>query len=471
MAGKYNSIDGKSENLDWWYDKQIRRYLIQLIRIFSHFRVREYTEKGVNYNRVPCRYADSSRMVTHIMRNNSENIINSTPFISVGIQALKYEQSRTQEPFNVDVVQVAEREFDRENNVYLDGPGNLYTVNRYMPVPYNLTIQVDIWSPNTDTKLQIMEQLMVIFNPSIQIQSTNNPVDWSSIFEVTLTDVNWSNRSIPVGVDEIIDIATMTFEVPIWINPPAQVKRQQIIQTIVTNVFSDTDIDDYGFDSQYYDFFRTVPEDPEQLIITPNDYRLKVEASEAQLLYRDYTPALWSDLLEIQGGLLTDTSLLKINTSDDIDDELAMIVGGVREHPFDPSKLIWNIAADTLPADTLAPIDRIINPEDAAPGDGLPPVAPGQRYLITADTPWGGDTYWGINRVIAKANDIIEVGEQSNWFVSFESDTESRERTHESQVEQIVTNNYTGKQLKWDTEKWSSSYEGIYNGGYWRLYP
>ena len=462
MAGKYNSIDGKSENLDWWYDQQIRRYLIQLIRIFSHFRVREYTEKGVNYNRVPCRYADSSRMVTHIMRNNSENIINSCPFISVAIQSLKYEQSRTQEPFNVDTVQVAEREYDHQNNVYGDGPGNLYTVHRYMPVPYNLTIQVDIWSPNTDTKLQIMEQLMVIFNPSIQIQSTNNPLDWSSIFEVTLTDVNWSNRTIPTGVDDIIDIATMTFEVPIWINPPAQVKRQQIIQTIVQNIFSDTDDDFYGFDSQFYDFFRTVPETPEQLIITPNDYRLKIEASEAQLLTRDYQPALWSDLLEIQGGLITDTSLLKVNTSDDIDNELAMIVGSVKEHPFDPSKLIWNIAADTLPSDTLNPITRIIDPNDAEPGDGLPAQAPGQRYLITAETPQG-DNFWGLNRVIAKPNDIIEVGEQNNWFVAFDSSVSG-------QVE-IVTNNYTDKKLKWDGEKWFSAYEGVYNGGFWRLYP
>lgn len=463
MAGKYNNLDGKSDNLDWWYDKQIRRYLIQLIRIFSHFHVREYTEQGENYNRVPCRYADSSRMVTHIMRNNSENIINSAPFISVSIQNLKYEQSRTQEPFNVDTIQVAEREFDPQTNTYLNGPGNLYTVNRYMPVPYNLTIQVDIWSPNTDTKLQILEQLMVIFNPSIQIQSTNNPLDWSSIFEVTLTDVNWSNRTIPTGVDDIIDIATMTFDVPIWINPPAQVKRQQIIQTIVTNIFSDTDIDDYGFDSQFYDFFRTVSETPEQLIITPNDYRLKIESSEAQLLNLDYTPALWSDLLEIQGGVLNTTSLLKINTSNDLDNELAMIVGTVKEHPMDPSKLIWNIAADTLPTNTLADIDRIINPDDAEPNDGLPAAQIGQRYLITSSTPWGGDNYWADNNVVANANDIIEYSSSSEWEVVFNSS--------ESEQSQIVTNNYTNKQLKWDGERWLSSYEGTYNGGWWRLIP
>ena len=462
MAGKYNSIDGKSENLDWWYDQQIRRYLIQLIRIFSHFRVREYTEHGVNYNRVPCRYADSSRMVTHIMRNNSENIINSAPFISVAIQNLKYEQSRTQEPFNVDTVQVAEREFDHENNVYLDGPGNLYTVNRYMPVPYNLTIQVDIWSPNTDTKLQIMEQLMVIFNPSIQIQSTNNPLDWSSIFEVTLTDVNWSNRSIPTGVDDIIDISTMTFDVPIWINPPAKVKRQQIIQTIVTNVFSDTDDDFYGFDSQFYDFFRTVPEDPEQIIITPNDYRCQIIGSEAQLLNLDYTPAKWSDLLEIQGGLLTDTSLLKVNTSSDIENELAMIVGTVRANPMDESKLIWNVASDTLPSNTLAPINRIIDPTDAFPGDGLPQAEVGQRYLVTANVP-AGENYWGNLNVQAHANDIIEYNLNNQWIVSFDSS--------ESPDVEVVLNNYTNKQLKWDGEKWFSLYEGVYNGGFWRLYP
>ena len=331
-----------------------------------------------------------------------------------------------------------------------------------MPVPYNLTIQVDIWTPNTDTKLQILEQLMVIFNPSIQIQSTNNPLDWSSIFEVTLTDVNWSNRSIPQGVDEIIDIATMTFEVPIWINPPAQVKRQQIIQTIVTNIFTDTDVDDYGFDSQFYDFFRSIPETPEQMIITPNDYRLKIQGSEAQLLNRDYTPAIWSDLLEIQGGLITDTSLLKINTSNDLDDELSMIVGGVTEHPMDPSKLIWNIASDTLPADTLSEITRIINPDDAEPGDGLPAAEQGQRYLITESTPWGGDNYWGDNLIKADQNDIIEFNGQE-WVVAFNSS--------ENSTIQIVTNNYTNKQLKWDGERWLSSYEGTYNGGWWRLYP
>ena len=62
--------DGKSNNLDWWYDEQIKRYMTQLVRFFSQFRVREYTKDGVYYNRVPARYADTSRLVSHIVRNN-----------------------------------------------------------------------------------------------------------------------------------------------------------------------------------------------------------------------------------------------------------------------------------------------------------------------------------------------------------------------------------------------------------------
>ncbi len=86
MAGK---------NLDYWYDEQIKRYLIQLVRVFSNFKVREYTKNGVSYNRVPCRYGDMSRMVASILRNNSENSRNSAPMITVSIQSIQPARDRT----------------------------------------------------------------------------------------------------------------------------------------------------------------------------------------------------------------------------------------------------------------------------------------------------------------------------------------------------------------------------------------
>ena len=167
-----------------------------------------------------------------------------------------------------------------------------------MPVPYNLNIQVDIWTTNTDTKLQILEQIFVIFNPGIQLQVNDNPLDWTSIFEVELTDINWSSQSLPAGTDETLDISTLTFAVPIWISPPAKVKRQTIIQRIVNDIHSVDSIEDLGFDSSYQDFFGSIPDDA-NVIVAPNDYKVQVVSGGATLVLLDMTPTKWSDIIEM----------------------------------------------------------------------------------------------------------------------------------------------------------------------------
>ena len=68
----------------YFYDKQIRRYIQQFIRLFSGFNV----QMGINddklpiYQLTPVRYGDINRMAAHITRENSENIVNTVPFIS-----------------------------------------------------------------------------------------------------------------------------------------------------------------------------------------------------------------------------------------------------------------------------------------------------------------------------------------------------------------------------------------------------
>jgi hypothetical protein len=448
MAGK---------NLDYWYDEQIKRYLIQLVRIFSNFKVRENTDKGTNYNRVPARYGDISRMVAHILRNNSENTVNSAPMITVSIGSIAVARERAQDPYLMDTQQVAEREWDRENNMYTSEQGNLYTTKRYMPVPYNLTINVDIWTTNTDTKLQLLEQIMVLFNPSIQLQSNSNPLDWSNVFEVEMTDINFSSRSLPAGVDEQLDIATLTFDVPIWISPPAKVQRQKIIQKIIADIHKVSDIDSLGItDDSYYDFFENFDETG-QVVITPNDYKLQVANGGVKLITIQGQPVKWNDLIEMQGELKA-TSRLELNLSNDMDDISQLVIGTVVANPLDETSLIFNVDSDTLPSDTLSDITKIINPQSSRPSNGLDPQALGQRYLITENIVPTFAEWGGIN---ASANDIIEY-DGNQWSIVFDS----------SNVSDVayVTNSYTNAQYKWTKATgWISSWEGEYNGGYWRL--
>ena len=59
----------------FFYDEQIRRFLLQFIRAFSNFQVEFGKDRngGSTLQTVPVKYGDSSRMVAGILRENSEN--------------------------------------------------------------------------------------------------------------------------------------------------------------------------------------------------------------------------------------------------------------------------------------------------------------------------------------------------------------------------------------------------------------
>ena len=73
-----------------------------------------------------------------------EKFIKRCSFICFSIQSLLIARDRTQDPMLISKVQVAERQFDSSTNSYKTDsgsqsfPGNLYSRDRYMPVPYNL---------------------------------------------------------------------------------------------------------------------------------------------------------------------------------------------------------------------------------------------------------------------------------------------------------------------------------------------
>ena len=444
-----------SQNMDYWYDGQIRRYLIQLIRVFSHFQIQERDSNGNPiYTRVPVKYGDSSRMVAAILRQNSENILQNAPQIALTLQSLRTAPDRIQDPYYTDKVQVAERKWDTDQGIYTSEQGNLWTVDRYMPVPYDMTIQVDCWTTNTTNKLELLEQMFVLFNPSLQLQSNDNPLDWSSVFEVKMTDINWSSRGVPSGTDDALDIATLTFEVPIWISPPAKVSRQKIIQRIVSNVHNVVDIDNLGYSFGYYDFFDDLLPDA-TIVVSPNDYRVSVSGSTAILVDNAGIEQDWGNLIEMQGEL-TQSSRLELNISNDPLESDQVVIGTVADNPMSTSSLIFNLDADTLPSNTLANVDMIIDPRAVSPGSGLANASTGQRYLLIEDI--STDTLgWGFE---ASSNDIIEYS-GSTWEVSFDSSAVTSE--------QWMTNAFTSAQFKWTGSQWQSSWEGTYNPGFFRL--
>lgn len=447
----------------FFYDKQIRRYIQQFIRLFSGFSVQMGydDDKLPIFQTVPVRYGDINRMAAHIQRENSENMTNTVPFISCYVNTLDMAPERRQYQGNIEKVQVFEKKYDEENREYLNEVGNRYTIERHQPVPYFLDMNCDIWTSNTDQKLQLLEQIMVLFNPTLNIRTTSNPFDWTALSYVEMTNTTWSSRSVGSTIDDMIDVSTLTFRMPILITPPAKVKQQKLIYNIINELYS---LDDENLDSfkLNQNFDKTTLQ---YTIVTFEDRKLNFNDNKASLLnlngsnLDDNGAVLdWSKELRPFGELREGISQIRLRKSSDPSDKANDIVGRISFDPNDVNKLEVTIDTATLPTSTLTNINGIINPTASYPGDGnVPAPALGDRYLITDDTPINA-TY---TNVVAHKNDIIEYNGTA-WVVSFDASNTA--------TQQFVTNTATQNQLEWNGTDWFNAYEGIYKAGFWRLY-
>jgi hypothetical protein len=255
--------------MDYFFSAQIRQYRLQVIRAFSNFSVSVGTNPDgtPKLKRVPCRYGDSSRLAETIITGNSENKIPSAPFISVYVNNMALAPERRAAPSLVSTVNVNERAYDGER--YLSVPGNRYTVKRYAPVPFMMTFNVDFWCSNLNQKEELFEQTQVLFNGMVDIQTSNNPLDWTMFSTLEPTNITWSSRSIPIGTENPIDVMTVEYRVPIWINPPAQVTYQKAIEQIVTRINDSSPDADQNWEWTAQDLLT-------QKITTPDDANIKL---------------------------------------------------------------------------------------------------------------------------------------------------------------------------------------------------
>ena len=456
------------------YDGQIRRYLTQMVRMLSGYK---YQAADGTLKTVPVAYGDMTRQVASIIRDNSENKIPSAPRIALYITGLELDRTRTSDATHVSKVHIRERALNEDGAEYLNTQGANYTVERLMPTPYKLSVKVDIWTTSTDQKLQILEQILMPFNPSIEIQTTDNYLDWTSLSVVNLHDIVFSYRTIPVGVESDIDVATLGFDTPIWISAPAKVKKLGIVTDIIMNIFDEsggiTEESIFGkpiaVEKVNIGSFGVLLWNNELSILDPKAAIIELN-KDATVPLKINAPTLnWAIILDQYPGMFK-AGLSQIFLTQKTGNEL---VGTVSLNPLDDTKLTVSWDQDTFPTNTLinstifttgrGNIDAIIDPTRFTPGA----KADGTRYLILEDIGniinQNGATAWKSTTgadFVAKANDIIEWN-GSAWEVVLEA----------AAVAQIVyvTNLKTGIQYKLESGEWTKSFDGEYLKGEWRL--
>jgi hypothetical protein len=463
-----------------FYDGQIRRYVTQLMRMMSNFPVQD--SKG-NQKIVPVMYGDLTRQVANIIRENSENKLPSAPRMSVYITGLELDRDRLTDSTYVQKTNVRERTYDEANGVYLNTQGPNYTVERLIPTPYLMRANVDIWTSNTDQKLQILEQLLVLFHPSLELQTTENFLDWTSITVVNLENIQFTNRNVPVGVDSEIDIATLTFSIPIYISPPSKVKKLGVITNIITSMFNESlgTIED-GISAPQLNAWDDVtvakPESTEfgrksstdltqqMANVNYNQYGVYIEGATAKLFKNGTVGAInWREIFEaLPGVYVAGVSRIFLNTVD----EVAVLTGTITLNPFDEGIISINWDEDSFPQDSIianrTSIDFIIDPTSFNPIDIR---NTGVRILLLEDVndsianefPAAWKNLDG-TPLFANANDIVEWN-GVKWNIVFDA-SESNEVVY-------TTNLKTNTQYKFVNGEWLLSVDGDYPVGTWRI--
>lgn len=466
--------------VQWTYDGQIRRYVTQLMRIMSNFSVKD--GKG-DLRTVPVMYGDLTRQVANIIRDNSENKLPSAPRISVYITGLELDPSRFADNTYVQKTHIRKRNFDSETNTYINTQGANYTIERLMPTPYTLRANVDIWASNTDQKLQILEQILYWFHPSLELQTTDNFLDWTSITTLVLDNIQYSNRSIPVGVESEIDIATLGFIIPIYISPPAKVKKMGIITNIITSMFNESlGTIEQGMsapqlnawdniltaDPKNTEYGRKATTDISDAManVNYNQYGLFVQGTTAKLFKNGfYGTTNWREIFEaFPGNYVSGISRIFVNTAN----KGAQPTGTITLDSLDEGivNVFWDV--DSFPQDTeiagRTTIDFIINPTNFNPAVIK---TTGVRILLLEDSNDPTATEFPAawknadgTPLFAGANDIVE-WDGSKWNVVFDA----------SSAEQVVytTNLKTNTQYKFSNGEWLLSVDGEYPVGTWRL--
>ena len=473
------------------------------MRVFIGF---QWKSGDGSLSTVPVIYGDMTRQVAAIIKENSENKMMTVPKIACYISKLELATDRLSDPTFVSKVHIRERRYTDAGGTreYQNVQGGNYTVERLMPTPYKLTMKADIWTSNTDQKLQLLEQIAILFTPSLELQTTDNYIDWTSLSTMYLTSTNFSSRTIPAGAESEIDICTLEFEMPIWISPPSKVKKLGIVQSVIMNVFTENG-DIVALEDIVYN--QEIPD----LSTTTNNYRVLLFKSATgnssdnlyDLTVADATTAVislgldkdyyngetleWAKILEVQGGYRPGSEIWfkKANGTE--------ILGTFVINPLDPKILTVSLDPDTYPGNTdiessviglesRGTIDAIIDPYKFNPLESYGTysnIPLGVRYLVLDDINPNGanqdgpDSWKNLNGSdpVITANSIIE-WTGSSWATVWnpeENTLEDAAVTGQDFEPTYIQNIRTGIKYKWDGLQWLKAFEGEYQPGQWNF--
>ncbi|RMH16056.1 MAG: hypothetical protein D6698_10245 [Gammaproteobacteria bacterium] len=221
----------------YFYDAQVKRVLTQVMSAFAGYQVVTGVGRDGKVRRrtVPIVYGDMSRVVGYIIgpQVSQTNIIGSLPIMSLHITSLKQSDIRRQSPQYAEKVSYVERLRDPDGKPIIGQPGKRKMVERWMPTFYDMGVQLSLWVENNDSGFQLLEQILQVFNPEMDILISNSPTDWTFITTMFFDGEVGFEKVVPSGGEtDPLYVYHLNFSLTIPISPPAKLYDAKLIEHI-----------------------------------------------------------------------------------------------------------------------------------------------------------------------------------------------------------------------------------------------
>lgn len=224
-----------AETYPWNYNKQFEAYITQFLRIFSGIQVRDGVKRendSYKFRKVPVYYGPPTRITSEILNKRSSFPNVSLPLISGNLESISINTDRR-----------GPTKYHEDKVSYKDSTGTYKTNQRLVGPALTLSLKVSIWASSNDELFQILEQLLLMFNPKVTIQKSTDIEDSNYITQVELTEIS-RNINTPLGTDSKTFQTDLQFSVDARMNYPFLVGEGGIIEKIITNVYDETNESD-----------------------------------------------------------------------------------------------------------------------------------------------------------------------------------------------------------------------------------
>jgi hypothetical protein len=240
----------------YYYDEQLRNYIVQFAAIFAGMEVMVgwNEDKEPRMIHVPIKNASMDRVVGHIKGENTQNKPLRLPIMSFHLTGIDMAPERRK-----GIGAIKRSAYTPTGGVF---PDDIKVVYQRQPVPYTAQFELGIWASNQSQHQQIVEQILTLFDPIIQIQTTDEVFDTTRLTTVELVDVRL-DENIPQGADRRLIQTRMGFLVPIYLSTAIDVRKNYIkdiflrlgaIGSDVTNsyeIISDLDSQDIEYEKVF----------------------------------------------------------------------------------------------------------------------------------------------------------------------------------------------------------------------------